>query len=429
MIRNVAQLLTALLNQERKKLDEYELKHTPTIGKMYEGLTADVLNRAIPQELGLQITSGVIFDDSGKMTGEIDCMVVRGDGQNIPYTNNFKWHVKDVIAVFEVKKTLYKNDLADAFHHVRDVLDSYGRYIEGGLASGKVDISPVRQTFAQMTRKVAPAYSELCQLTPAEQMIFHTLVVELLSPIRIILGYHGFQSEHSFREAMIGFLKDNLNQRGFGVGSFPQLIISEKFSLIKTNGQPYSFPMRSEHWDFYLSSPENPLIFILELMWTRLTLNLPLDNLWGEDLEQERMHLFLSGRVVEKDGLLSWAYQYAPLSREVLKKKITPQEWSPVCLDKPQFVIMNRLCNGATETIDNPQLTKYITSEGISMENFVNSLLKTGLVALDGNRFCLITEMCQCAILPTGQFVAGENNTGRLSKWISTHFHQDIVDS
>ena len=94
MLRTVAEILQGIANEERVNLDEFELKHGPTIGKMYEGLTSEILSRAIPEEIGLRIASGVIYDDSGVMTGEIDCMLVESEGIQIPYTNSFKWHIK-----------------------------------------------------------------------------------------------------------------------------------------------------------------------------------------------------------------------------------------------------------------------------------------------------------------------------------------------
>lgn len=427
MLRNVAQLLDGLLNEERKKLDKFDLKHGPTIGKMYEGLTADVLNRAIPKELGMQIVSGIIFDDSGQMTGEIDCMLVKGEGEIIPYTSSFKWHIKDVIAVFEVKKTLYSTDLADAFVHLKDILDSYSRYIQSNAVNGSTNIASTRRAFAEITKKIAPPYSELHNLPFSEEMIFHILVIEQLSPIRIILGHHGFKSEHSFREAMFGFLEKNLNQYGFGVGSFPQLIISEAFSLIKLNGQPYSAPMRNEYWDFYTSSSENPLIFILEFIWTRLQREFQIGGLWGEDLQQECMHIFLSGRVIKKDGKQGWEYQYTPINKKILKERVIREEWSPVFLELPQFLVIQHLCSGMIQRIDDPELIKYIESEGLRIQDFIDSLLQTGLVALDGNVLGLVTEMCQCVILPTGQYVAAENNSGRLSRWIEKQSNQRII--
>jgi len=255
-------------------------------------------------------------------------------------------------------------------------------------------------------------------------MIFHTLVMEQLSPIRIILGHHGFQSEHSFREAMIGFIEKNLNQQGFGVGSFPQLIISEKFSLIKVNGQPYSAPMKNNYWDFYVSSQENPIIFVLELIWTKLQREYQLSGLWGEDLQQECMHVFLSGRAIKKEGKMGWEYQYTPIDKEVLEEEVIPEDWSPVFLDQPQFLVVNRLCSGKVENIDDQELITYIESKGLNIQDFTDSLLATGLVALNGRALELTSEMCQCVILPTGQYVAAENNTGRLSRWTEKQLEQ-----
>jgi hypothetical protein len=87
MIKTVSDILDGFIEEEKKKLDQFDLKHGPTIGAMYEGLTADVLNKAIPLHLDLRIESGVIYDDTNTMTGQIDCMLVRGQGIEIPYTS------------------------------------------------------------------------------------------------------------------------------------------------------------------------------------------------------------------------------------------------------------------------------------------------------------------------------------------------------
>jgi hypothetical protein len=44
--------------------------------------------------------------------------------------------------------------------------------------------------------------------------------------------------------------------------------------------------------------------------------------------------------------------------------------------------------------------------------------LETRLVGLSGNKLQLITEECQPAILPTGEYIAAENNSGRLTRWL-----------
>ena len=89
MIHDVSDLLKGIMLEERAKLDAYSLKHGPTIGKMYEGLTSDILGRAIPESLGLQLQHGIIHDGQGTMSVEIDCMLVKGIGEKIPYTDSY----------------------------------------------------------------------------------------------------------------------------------------------------------------------------------------------------------------------------------------------------------------------------------------------------------------------------------------------------
>jgi len=48
MITTVAEFLLRLKDEETRKLDSVELTHAPTIGDMHEGLSKDLLNRAIP---------------------------------------------------------------------------------------------------------------------------------------------------------------------------------------------------------------------------------------------------------------------------------------------------------------------------------------------------------------------------------------------
>lgn len=418
MLRTVADLLGGFLDEEKEKLDNFKLKHAPTIGKMYEGLTSDILERAIPEKIGLRIVTGVIYDDSGEMTGEIDCMLVEGEGIEIPHTKSYKWHVKNVICVFEVKKTLYSKDLSDSFIHLKGVLDSYSRYIESGNADGKFDLSPMRKAFSMMTKIIPPKHENVSTMPRMEEMLYHTLVMEHLSPIRIVLGYHGFKSEFSFREAMCDLLEDNVNKQGFGVGSFPQLIIADKFSLVKGNGQPYSPPLRDGYWDFMFSSAENPLIFILEFIWTRLQYKYNLGGLWGEDLEEEGFHMFLSGKIVEKDGKVGWDYQYTPIDKKSLEEEYKVNKWEPVRLNQNQFVIINRLCIDGGVNVNDPDFTEWLGKHNIKIEDFIKSLLDTNLTALDGDTLKLTTEKCECVISPTEGFLAAENNTGRLTRWV-----------
>src|SRR3990172_12467034 len=122
MISTVADLLDALKNQEAKLLDEQKITHAPTIGSMYEGLTKSILERALPSKLELRVVSGFITNESGRISKQIDCMLVDGIGEKIPYTDNYRYDIENVIAVIEVKKNLYSDELDSAYKNLASSL-------------------------------------------------------------------------------------------------------------------------------------------------------------------------------------------------------------------------------------------------------------------------------------------------------------------
>jgi hypothetical protein len=66
MITNVASLLDGVLDREKSVLDAVNIKHGPTIGDMYEGLTRETLDMAIPGDADLRVTHGFVRDREGK---------------------------------------------------------------------------------------------------------------------------------------------------------------------------------------------------------------------------------------------------------------------------------------------------------------------------------------------------------------------------
>jgi len=157
---------------------------------------------------------------------------------------------------------------------------------------------------------------------------------------------------------------------------------------------------------------------MLELIWTRLGERFEVGLPWGEDLHLEMFHLFLSARGTRGETVDGWEYRYVPLTKAQLTAEKGPTEWRPVFLSLPQFVKINLLCKGEVIDVSDDEFINFVGSYGLSVEDFVASLLGTGLVAMNCTRIELITEECACVILPTGQFVAAENNTGRLTRWV-----------
>jgi len=99
MITTIADLLNDLRLAEAERIDQQQIKHTTTIGDMYEGLTTAVLECAIPAQADLRVVSGFAETNSGDRSGQIDCMIVSGSGKQLSYSKSSVWNIRDVIAV------------------------------------------------------------------------------------------------------------------------------------------------------------------------------------------------------------------------------------------------------------------------------------------------------------------------------------------
>ena len=116
-IRTIADVVEIFRTSENEKLKEYNLQHRPSIGDMYEGLSREVLAKALPPNVNLQIVDGFIVDADGNLSPQIDCMLVKQVAETIPYTSSVKCKIEDVVAIIEVKKNAHKSELSDAYLH------------------------------------------------------------------------------------------------------------------------------------------------------------------------------------------------------------------------------------------------------------------------------------------------------------------------
>ncbi|MET3477009.1 DUF6602 domain-containing protein [Variovorax atrisoli] len=419
MIKTAADLLKKFVDQERRVLDDYELVHGPTIGTMYEGLTQEVLQRSIPSQLGLQVVSGFAFHDN-QLSGEIDCMVVRGNGEKVPYTNKYKWHISNVIAVFEVKKTLTAEEISDSYDHLRAISKIYANYVDSSDSKElKIDLSWPRRTFAQMTGQIPPPHKNTGSLPFDLEMLYHTIVSEYLNPARIVVGHHGWKKEKTLRDHIAKLLEDRLSApKGMGAGSFPQLIIGGDFSLIKANGLPYVGPMIDETWGFVLSTSHNPMRILLEILFTKIDRICSTSLASDESNELEAMTLCLRTRAVKKGEIQGWEYLYDDYSSRDLKKRGDSYQWQPCELTNSEFVVVDMLCRGKNVRVDDPQFIAFANSQPGGVSSFINSLVATRLIAKSGVNLELTTINCVALATPDGKLVAGENNAGQMDNWL-----------
>ena len=93
MIKTIADLLDEFKNHALFKIisEEQDISHRPTIGNIFEGLTAHILNKGVFDGLGLKIVEkSFAYNDSGIISPEFDCLLVVGDGKKISFTNQYK---------------------------------------------------------------------------------------------------------------------------------------------------------------------------------------------------------------------------------------------------------------------------------------------------------------------------------------------------
>lgn len=421
MIKTLSDLLHTLSRNEADKLAASNITHAPTIGAMYEGLTREILDRAVPPGLDICVVGGFVIDGLGGRSGQIDCMVVRGEGTPVPFVQGmFEWHVKDVLAVFEVKKSLFGTELAEAYDQMRGVMACYSAWIQAAKGSA-LELRASLRAYAEITGEVAPPPEQWKAMPEDRHLILHTIMQDQLAPVRIILGYGGYTTEKGLRTAFLKYLKGNLGFLGFGPSTLPNLIVAEGGSLVKLSGHPYRAPLTAKgRWPIMGSTPDNPIHFILELLWTRFSYAHPVMSLFGDDLELEGISDFLEAVPTASSGQpggWGWTYHFSNLTKVQLANGPSTQPWMPAVLEEGQFLVVNALCRGDLSLSDQ-YLIQAADTDGKSLDAFIRGLVDTRLVALRGDALTLITTECGCLLLPDGRRIAGENNTGRLTRWL-----------
>jgi hypothetical protein len=419
MIHTVSEFLECLREQEHAVLKKQNIKHAPTIGDMYEGLTKDLLGRAIPVSSGIDVVSGFITDSFGNLSDELDCMVVLGKGTVVPYTNKKKYLVDDVVAVLQVKKNLYSSDLQSGYSNLASV-NQFD-------PTRDRRITLLQDAFQTTTRRPLPSREELDSLPWEIQTIYHTLVMELVYPARIVFGYDGFKTLSTLRNSFVKFLEKNAEATPskFGLPVFPDLICCGKHCLVKNNGMPFCSPLMNDgFWPAFVSTTSNPIELMLEIIWTRLVYDKKISaTVFDEDDYLPSMLRFIDAIPARDKYKAGWRYRVANFPDSFIDSPTPSSDrWEPVFLDQTQFIIINRLCVDGYIDITESGFERFVIDSGYTVESLINSLNKAGLCASVGDQIVLLTRGCSCAILPDGRFAAGENIAGQFNRWIGHQY-------
>lgn len=385
MISHASDLLEKFIEFEKEKISEFDMPHMPTLGSAYEEITKNAINKAyvIPENYDLNVVSGFITVGDKMLPQQIDCMLVHGEGKKYGLTSQFIYPIEQVLCIFEVKKNLRKSDLVDAYYHLGSIRRAYAEHFEDVLEKTRIEpnIQTASKHFSQITGRIAPRnYLGLNYLSKSDGMLFYTLVHETLAPLSIVHGYGGYTTEKGLRTVFLDFLEEKMasEPNGFGVPSFPSLITSNDYCLIKGNGLPFLGIDDERNWVAILSSKVNQAKIILEQIWSKLSVYFNLKMPWGPDLAMENLSPLLLAIPKEDESRAGWFYRTIEYSEAYLAQRQLTEFWKPTEVSSAIITSMMIMAgnNGKLSTGDGSMA--YVAKKHIiSIDDLKKQLLAT----------------------------------------------------
>lgn len=414
IIKQASQVISSIIEHEKKKIEEFniKIKHAPTIGKQYEGITISALDHAIPIGLKLRVVSGFIKNSNNQLSGQIDCMVCFGDGELVPGTSDeYIYEIQNVIAVIEIKKNLFAKDLSDSHFHLLEV--NALRCDFESIPKNHAEI--IYSTFATATGKYISSREDAIALNDEFlEMIFHGLVAQFIMPLRIVIGYDGFSTEQSLRKKFVEFMSNNQGKNGFGPFSLPDLVICQNHCLTKLNGEPYSPNIENGFLEFYTSASDYNLKILTELIFSRLSRYINFN--FSEDDEYEPLKYFLGARITRTEDKAGWEYVHHDFDPDIDQPAPQELKWEPIQISKEAYILFFILGQQQIQ-LDGAEIQQAL----VDNPNVLEELFATKLIAVKDNMIYLIRDNIQSVSSPTGEHYVAVDNHGYLQKWLFEH--------
>lgn len=428
-ILSIANLLEEFKKKGLKDIDKFLLvNHGPMIGGMYEGLTKEIIEKSIFKNIDLHVVSGKITNQNGMMSNQIDCMLVVGEGKKLPYSKEYLYDIEQVVMVVEVKKDLFSSELSSGYDNLISVMNVMGDSFKntdgdlkddtnGAVLKKKLQLSVIDVAFRDLANK--PLATDVNTMSAEEQLLYHTMVTEAWAPLRVIFGYYGFKDENSLRKKFIEYLQKKISRKdkgtkGYGGSSFPNLVIAENASLVKTNAFPYAIRIKgTDKFCWVASYRRNPLILLVELLWTKLELiyNISPYN-FAEDLQMEALAPLIVAKVTEN----GWMYDAIPMeSIDPIYLK-NDDEWMPTKISRAEWILLNVL--GSKEFVEVDYFKNNLVGTNDNPNEILKHLINEGIIYVDNGQIRYLTLECKTVIMPDGNFYAADDSDGRLTTWI-----------
>jgi hypothetical protein len=406
MIRTVGDMMDRFLAFERQHLDASPITHGPTIGAMYEQLTREALAVYVPPEARLEVVEGFIRDRNGKLSGQQDCMLVTGPGEEIPHSRSRIVECDDVVAVLEIKKTLHRKGILEAVTALGSILDLDWR-----------PAWPFWDTVKNCFRRILlhPMPPSEAFLSEEMRALYSVLQHDTALPLRIAFGHHGFRSEKSLRHGIIKMLGDHLQDPSFTPVRLPSLVVNQHVAMAKTTGHPWYLPKESSTGSIYLlatTGNRSTATVLLDQIWCRLhARRLVEPYFFSPDRGRESWNPLLATRFLPGAG---WEYRMltrvlraasAALDMPLEPVEITVEQMTNITFISATGALDDRIFEGQTP----------------SQKEMRRQLLHLQELGLVGPRLDEpnVWEFLVPAIgvwqTPGGKLYAGENTAGQLT--------------
>ena len=424
MILNFSDFLEEFKNNALDKIskEDSNISHRPTIGNIYEGLTSEILNKTIFDKFNLKIVEkSFIYNDEGKQSDELDCIIVVGDGKKINFTNQYCYHVNDVIAVVQVKKNLYAKDILDSHFNLRSIIKLYDKVKTPDYA-----FEILKDAYKSIVKKNLPSKERYKRFTLKEKMIYEYFLSESRLPLRIVIGYFGYKTEENLREGFFQNLEKLLVEKsikGISPYSFPSLYMCGDSLIVKNNGMPIAIPLIDDEFYFPIltTTKGRPMYYLLELIWTRLSYRFEIkSDIFDDNNELDFVHPFISVKEnINDKNLMGWDFTFHELSEELLNKESEGRKWTPTLINQNIFYCISLIQdNGFIDLENRSFITVNFDDKGIIFAEILEELLNTDIVYVDENKLYILPDNLEILFTPEGQVFAGDNKNGQLTIFI-----------
>ncbi|EKT66685.1 DUF6602 domain-containing protein [Providencia alcalifaciens] len=414
----LSELIRKLMLEEKAVLNNNPVKHPTLIGDMYEGLTKELLQKIDMSHPAIKVVSGIIRSGESQ-SGQIDCMIVIGDGEVIPKTDNYFYPIDQVIAVFEVKKNLFSKEINDAYQHLNDVFQLSKKDYQAKQDAGILNFNTIRpaQEFLNLFGHWPPHYEENYTLPWEQRVVYQSLVRDWLTPLRIAIGYNGFKSEDTLRSSIFKIYKNKEYENGYGVQNMPNLMISDGYSLIKMNGMPYKGIWKDQYgWCWLGSSNANPILLIMELLFDRIQLILGINPDRGEDLHDEIIYPLAVSKPVRQSGVNGWCTDI--ISEKIPKRDAAQMQWCPLLLSTQEKEFLRLLYKYGPQHIKGKNIREYqILHRVDNIFEVTESLRNARVILINNEQFYICSGQWSLAKV-CGNFYCGDNAGGRFENWV-----------